>query len=203
MSFIGFSTAEPPKPQKPCARRREAGRKLIAPSASGDPAIAFVSLVFILRMTSVLRFYGHLARAVRPPYCGLTKHPGHPACITLCNTEPECENARRSCARRTLFNGGCCAARGEPCSAPLELLGQVGDTLREDRDLYFRRTSVAGFLCIRLDDFRFAFCGYRHRQTLSLRPWLAVSPVRLKTRLGMSSPLPISARANKRPPTVT
>src|SRR5437868_1575488 len=35
------------------------------------------------------------------------------------------------------------------------------------------------------------------------RAELAVSPVRLNTRLGMSSPLPISARARSRPATVT
>src|ERR1700754_858079 len=85
-----------------------------------------------------------------------------------------------------------------------EMPGEVIDAFRKDRDLNLRRTGVAGLVGIRLDDFRFAFCGNRHRQTLSLlRAGLAVSPVRLNTRLGMSSPLPISARARSRPATVT
>src|SRR3977135_3830892 len=87
----------------------------------------------------------------------------------------------------------------------LEMPGEVVDAFRQDRDLNLRRAGVAGLVGIRLDDFRFAFCGNRHRQTLSfwLRPELAVSPVRLNTRLGMSSPLPISARARSRPATAT
>src|SRR5664279_3397970 len=85
-----------------------------------------------------------------------------------------------------------------------EMPGEVIDAFRQDRDLNLGRTGVAGLVGIRLDDFRFAFCGNRHRQTLSLlRAELAVSPVRLNTRLGMSSPLPISARARSRPATVT
>src|SRR5882672_6940624 len=85
-----------------------------------------------------------------------------------------------------------------------EMPGEVIDAFRKDRDLNLRRAGVAGLVGIRLDDFRFAFCGNRHRQTLSLlRAELAVSPVRLNTRLGMSSPLPISARAKSRPATVT
>src|ERR1700730_12592235 len=86
----------------------------------------------------------------------------------------------------------------------LEMPGEVGDAFRQDRDLNLGRAGVAGFVGIRLDDFRFTFGGNRHRQTLSLlRAGLAVSPVRLNTRLGMSSPLPISARAKSRPATVT
>src|SRR5216684_5356137 len=87
----------------------------------------------------------------------------------------------------------------------LEMPGEVVDAFRQDRDLNLGRAGVAGFVGIRLDDFRFTFGGNRHRQTLSfwLRPELAVSPVRLNTRLGMSSPLPISARARSRPATVT
>src|ERR1700722_5415350 len=84
-----------------------------------------------------------------------------------------------------------------------EMSGEVVDAFRQDRDLNLGRAGVAGLVGIRLDDFRFAFRGNRHRQTLSLRPELAVSPVRLNTRLGMSSPLPISARARSRPATVT
>src|SRR5215510_7830479 len=67
----------------------------------------------------------------------------------------------------------------------LEMLGEVGDAFRQDRDLNLGRTGVTGLGCVILDDFRFAFCGNRHRQTPSLRPVLAVSPVRLNTRLGM------------------
>src|ERR1700736_1308555 len=87
----------------------------------------------------------------------------------------------------------------------LEMPGEVVDAFRQDRDLNLGRAGVAGLVGIRLDDFRFTFGGNRHRQTLSfwLRPELAVSPVRLNTRLGMSSPLPISARARSRPATVT
>src|SRR5712664_1681419 len=85
----------------------------------------------------------------------------------------------------------------------LEMPGEVVDAFRQDRDLNLGRAGVAGLVGIRLDDFRFTFGGNRHRQTLSLRPELAVSPVRLNTRLGMSSPLPISARAKSRPATVT
>src|SRR3984893_16374266 len=84
-----------------------------------------------------------------------------------------------------------------------EMAGEVVDAFRQDRDLNLGRAGVAGLVGIGLDDFRFAFCGNRHRQTLSLRPELAVSPVRLNTRLGMSSPLPISASARRRPATVT
>src|SRR6202011_2299217 len=75
-----------------------------------------------------------------------------------------------------------------------EMSGEVIDAFRQDRDLNLGRAGVAGLVGIRLDDFRFTFGGNRHRQTLSsLRAELAVSPVRLNTRLGMSSPLPISA----------
>src|SRR4029079_10382435 len=85
-----------------------------------------------------------------------------------------------------------------------EVPGEIVDAFRQDRNLSLGRAGVAGLVGIRLDDFRFAFGGNRHRQTLSLlRPGLAVSPVRLNTRLGMSSPLPISARARSRPATVT
>src|ERR1700732_4750256 len=85
-----------------------------------------------------------------------------------------------------------------------EMPGEVVDAFRQDRDLNLGRAGVAGLVGIRLDDFRFTFGGYRHRQTLSLlRAELAGSPVRLNTRLGMSSPLPISARARSRPATVT
>src|SRR3954469_19775469 len=86
----------------------------------------------------------------------------------------------------------------------LEVPGEVGDAFRQDRDLNLGRAGVAGLVGIGLDDFRFAFGGNRHRQLLSLlRLELAVSPVRLNTRLGMSSPLPISASAKRRPATVT
>src|SRR6202790_3562870 len=85
-----------------------------------------------------------------------------------------------------------------------EMPGEGVDAFRKDRDLDLGRAGVAGLVGIGLDDFRFAFGGNRHRQTLSLlRAGLAVSPVRLNTRLGMSSPLPISARARSRPATVT
>src|SRR5260370_29887453 len=85
-----------------------------------------------------------------------------------------------------------------------EMSGEVVDAFRQDRNLDLGRAGVAGLVGIGLDDFRFAFCGNRHRQILSLlRAELAGSPVRLNTRLGMSSPLPISARARSRPAPVT
>src|SRR4051812_10805021 len=54
----------------------------------------------------------------------------------------------------------------------LEMAGEVADAFRQDRDLHLRRTGVAGLERARLDDFRFTFCGHRHRQSLSLRPEL-------------------------------
>src|SRR5437763_15453267 len=86
----------------------------------------------------------------------------------------------------------------------LEVPGQIVDAFRQDRDLNLGRAGVAGFIGVRLDDFRFAFGGNRPRQTHSLlRAGLAVSAVRLNTRLGMTSTLPISARPNSRPAPVT
>src|ERR1700754_5228366 len=85
----------------------------------------------------------------------------------------------------------------------LEMIREVVDAFRQDRDLNLGGTGVAGFGSTRVDDFRFALRGNRHRQTLSLRPELAVSPVRLNTRLGMISPLFTSASARSRPATVT
>ena len=86
----------------------------------------------------------------------------------------------------------------------LEMVGEGVDAFRQDRNLDLGRAGVAGFGGIGLDDFRFALRGNRHRQTLSsLRPELAVSPVRLNTRLGMTSPLLTSASARSRPATVT
>src|ERR1700732_1910566 len=95
------------------------------------------------------------------------------------------------------------AARMVVLHVGLEVPGEGVDAFRQERNLHLGRAGVAGLVGIRLDDFRFAFGGNRHRQTLSLRAELAVSPVRLNTRLGMSSPLPISARAKSRPATVT
>src|SRR5579872_901491 len=96
------------------------------------------------------------------------------------------------------------AARMVILHVALEMIGEVVDAFRQDRNLNLGRAGVAGLVGILLDDFRFAFCGNRHRQLLSLlRAGLAVSPFRLNTRLGMSSPLPISASAKGRPATVT
>src|SRR5215475_2448858 len=85
----------------------------------------------------------------------------------------------------------------------LEMIREVVDAFRQDRDLNLRGAGVTRLGSIVLDDFRFALRGNRHRQTLSLRPELAVSPVRLNTRLGMTSPLFTSASARSRPATVT
>src|SRR4029450_8490445 len=85
----------------------------------------------------------------------------------------------------------------------LEMLGEVVDAFRQDRDLNLGRAGIAALGLISLVDFRFVCCGNRHRQTPSGRSGLATSPFRLNTRLGMSSPLPSSARARSLPPTVT
>src|SRR5690606_25578198 len=45
----------------------------------------------------------------------------------------------------------------------LEVLGQVGDALGEDRNLNFRRTSVALALRVVFNERGFALCGHRHR----------------------------------------
>src|SRR5258708_7840862 len=96
------------------------------------------------------------------------------------------------------------AARMVVLDVALEVPGEVVDAFRQDRDLNLGRAGVAGLGGICLDHFRFAFGGNRHRQTLSLlRAELPVSPVRLNTRLGVSSPLPISARPRSRPAPVT
>src|SRR5215469_7325184 len=95
------------------------------------------------------------------------------------------------------------AARMVVLHVGLEMVREVVDAFRQDRDLNLGGAGVAGLGSIGLDDFRFALRGNRHRQTLSLRPELAVSPVRLNTRLGMISPLFTSASARRRPATVT
>src|SRR5262249_7686469 len=95
------------------------------------------------------------------------------------------------------------AARMIVLHVGLEMVRQVVDAFRQDRNLNLRRAGVAGFGCTCLYASRFAWRGNRHRQTLSLRPELAVSPVRLNTRLGMTSPLLTSASARSRPATVT
>src|SRR6266487_807663 len=50
----------------------------------------------------------------------------------------------------------------------LEMLGQARNALREDRDLDFRHTGVAGFGGIILDAFRLAAGRQRHRASLFL-----------------------------------
>ena len=45
----------------------------------------------------------------------------------------------------------------------LEMVGEVGDAFRQDRDLNLWLAGIAGLVGILLDDFRFAFCGNRHR----------------------------------------
>src|SRR5215470_8531369 len=86
----------------------------------------------------------------------------------------------------------------------LEMVGQRVDAFRQDGHLHFRRTGVAGFDRVRLDDFGLAAGRKRHRQRPSwLRPALPCSPARLNTRLGMISPRSTSARAINWPDAVT
>src|SRR6185369_1415228 len=112
------------------------------------------------------------------------------------------EIVKKRTARRDHFQQA--PARMIVLHVALEMIGEIVDAFRKDRDLNLGGAGIAGLFGVGFDDFRFALGGNRHRQTLSwLRTGLAVSPVRLNTRLGMSSPLPISARANSRPATVT
>src|SRR6266567_4748512 len=168
------------KTQKPCARWRDADCDEVADSAPGDPA-----MVFMFRMASILP----MVRASCPlrPAAGLLLDVlAHDRFRKPQQwSSGSCKNARNERARTEQINDECYA-------------------FRQDCDLNLGRAGVTRLGGIRLDDFRFAFGGNRHRQTLSLlRAELAVSPVRLNTRLGMSSPLPISARARSRPATVT
>ena len=48
----------------------------------------------------------------------------------------------------------------------LEMIGQVGDALSEDRDLHFRRTGVAGLQRIVFNERGLALGGDRHRSVL-------------------------------------
>src|SRR5262245_4970208 len=48
----------------------------------------------------------------------------------------------------------------------LEVLGQIVDAFRQDRDLHFRRPGIAGFGRIGLDEFRFTRGRDRHRVSL-------------------------------------
>src|SRR5579872_7357606 len=59
------------------------------------------------------------------------------------------------------------AARMVVVDMVLEMLGEIVDAFREDRNLNLGRAGVAGLVGILLDNFRFAFGGYRHRRTLS------------------------------------
>ena len=45
----------------------------------------------------------------------------------------------------------------------LEVLGEVGNTFAEDRDLDFRRTGIVGLGCVFPDQLGLAFCGNRQR----------------------------------------
>src|SRR5215475_8130643 len=62
------------------------------------------------------------------------------------------------------------AARVVVLDVALEMLGQVGDPLSEDRDLHLRRPGVAGLGGIGLDDFCLTLSSNRHRLVTFLRP---------------------------------
>src|SRR6185312_7318814 len=84
-----------------------------------------------------------------------------------------------------------------------EVLGQIVDPLRQERNLNLRRTCVAGLYGVRLDNLRLACGRNRHRHQpfcLSARP---VTPDKLNTRLGTISPRSISAIATSCPPEAT
>src|ERR1700686_4531754 len=188
------------------------------------PAILPWSLCFEWRPS--FRWYGHLTRYAQLPDCCWTRR----ADITKSARKKRTREGVRkqySTANVVLFEQSLVTrlvlpldiiekrtARGDHFQKSptrmivlhvgFEMPGEVVDAFRQDRDLNLGRAGVTGLVGIRLDDFRFALGGNRHRQTLPLlRAELAVSPVRLNTRLGMSSPLPISARAKSRPATVT
>src|SRR5262245_48519777 len=61
------------------------------------------------------------------------------------------------------------AARVIVLDVGLEMIGQVVDPFGEDRDLHFRRTSVAGLRRIRLDNVGLAAGSNRHRLTTFLK----------------------------------
>src|ERR1700716_2907978 len=71
-------------------------------------------------------------------------------------------------ARRDHFQQA--AARMIVLHVALEVVGEVVDAFRQDRDLNLGRAGVAGLVGIGLDDLCFALRGNRHRQTFSLRP---------------------------------
>src|SRR5246127_5086322 len=219
--FHGFTKAGAPKTQKPCARLPDADRENVADAAASDPA-----MVLMFRMASILP----MVRASYPlrPVAGLRLDtPRGRFQSPRVKTRARCACELYSTTNIMLFEQRLIARlvlpldvikKGTACGdhfqkpttrmivlhVGFEMPGEVVDAFRQDRDLNLGRAGVTGLVGIRLDDFRFTFGGNRHRQTLSLlRAGLAVSPVRLNTRLGMSSPLPISARARSRPATVT
>ena len=65
------------------------------------------------------------------------------------------------------FMGPIAAARVVVLGVRLEVLGQVGDALGEDRDLDLRRAGVGGSAGIVADDFLLAFGCNRHRGLLA------------------------------------
>src|SRR5258708_11760665 len=211
----------PFKTQKPCARWRDADCDEVADPAPGDPA-----MVFMFRMASILPMVRASARYAQLPDCcwtllrmivfenlnnGFTDHAKTRATsareLTKSTTNvmlfeqrlvtrlvlPLDVIEKRTSRRHELQKA---ATRMVVLHVGLEMPGEVVDAFRQDRDLNLGRAGVAGLGGIRLYDFRFAFGGNRHRQTLPLlRAGLAVSPGRLNTRLGMSSPFPISPRS--------
>src|SRR4051812_34778696 len=76
------------------------------------------------------------------------------------------------------------AARVVVLDVGLEVLGQVGDPLSEDRDLHLGRPGVAGLGGIGLDNFSFTLSRNRHRLVTFLRPSASHNPGQVEYALG-------------------
>src|SRR3954468_8481362 len=76
------------------------------------------------------------------------------------------------------------AARVIVLDVGLEVLGQVGDPLSEDRDLHLGRPGVAGLGGIGLDNFSLTLSRNRHRLVTFLRPAVSHNTGQVEYALG-------------------
>src|SRR5579871_358263 len=90
------------------------------------------------------------------------------------------------------------ASRVVVLDVALEVFGQVVDPLRQERDLDFGRTGIAGRLRVSLDQFRLA-CGRNRHRYLTFPPARPTMPVKLNTRLGATWRLAAPARRRNLP----